>query len=803
MLVPLSWLREFVPYQGTAQELGDRLTMLGLELEGITNPFAGLEAIVVGHVVECGKHPEADKLSVCRVDVGSEVLDIVCGAPNVRQGLKVAVVTVGTTLPNGLTIKKAKLRGAPSGGMICSEAELGLSDEHDGIMELPQHLTPGQLFIEAMGLDTEVLDISITPNRGDCLSILGIARETALAFSLPLTLPEAKLVESDQPAADAVSIHIEAPDLCPMYAARVLENAPSAQSPSWLRYRLHAAGVRAISNHVDVTNYIMLELGQPLHAFDLETVRGAAIHVRGADQDEQFTTLDNKTHTLNPADITIRDAERIVALGGVMGGLNSEITGKSSRVLLECARFNPSHIRRTARRLAQHSEASYRFERGVDQLNADYVLNRAASLMAELSGGTVRKGIVKAEPKPWQAPAITLRRQRAVDLLGVDMPTAFCEGTLTTLGCRLQAGPVAQTTCPETWLVTHPSHRHDLACEADLIEELVRVYGVDNIPPVLPGIIKPLEDTGKPEPAHAFRSRMKHWACGLGLNEAVNYSFVSHKELDFLGQPAEGRISIMNPLSDEQNVLRTHLAAGLLQNLRTNIAQGAHGVRLFEVATSFVAAPQTETTAQESTRLALLLYGNRFDGAWPQTQAEHDYQDMKGIVEHLARHLHLPALSWKQEAVAPWLAPGVGIYAGETCIGYAGRVKPGLADDFHAKKPVWLAELFLDVLYEMHLAQRIRFAPMPTFPAVRRDITFICPHSLEVGAVLACIRSQKLPLLADVKLIDLFEPKGGEERNLTFRLTFRHKEKTLQDVEVDKMRDTAVNGVCKELNVRV
>ena len=806
MLVSLSWLQEFVPYAGSAQQLGDRLTMLGLELDGIVRPFEGIECIIVGHVVACEKHPEAEKLSVCKVDVGTEVLDIVCGAPNVRTGLKVAVVKVGSTLPNGLTIKSAKLRGLPSNGMICSEAELGLSEEHDGIMELPEHVQIGTRLVDALKLDQEVLDISITPNRGDCLSVLGIARETALAFDLPLTLPRLTLHESSHLAKELVSLEIADKDLCPVYQTRVLENAPSAKSPDWMRFRLHAVGIRSIFNHVDVTNYVMMELGQPLHAFDLDIVKGGKVIIAPAKEGELFVTLDGAERKLLASDLTIRDTERAIALAGVMGGQNTEVSASTSRVLLECAIFNPSSIRRTARRLNMHSDASYRFERGVDQVGSAYALERAAQLMAELSGGSVCKGVVKAEPKPWQASTVTLRKSRTVSLLGVGLTTPFCVSTLQRLGCNILSTTEDLVTDPantEVWDVATPSFRPDLTRESDLIEELVRVYGVDRIPAVLPAIIRPLDRAGLPEPIHAFRVRVKNWASGLGLNEAINYSFVSHKELDFLGMAQEGRISIMNPLSDEMNVLRPHLVPGLLQNLRTNISQGAAGGRLFEVATSFVADAASETTANETMRLGIMLYGNRFDAAWPQTQADLDYQDLKGFVEHLATYLHLPAPQYAMSEVAGWLAPCVTITINGKEVGFAGKVRGNVADAFHARKDVWIAELYLDTLYEMHLSQKVQYEPLAMFPPVRRDITFMVAPGVQVDAIIDVVNGMNVPLLEHVRLIDFFEPKGTEEKNLTYRLTFRHKDRTLKDNEVDKQRDAIAKKVIDTLGARV
>ena len=805
MLLSLRWLREFVPYEGTAAALGDSLTMVGLELDGLSQPYEALRPIVVGYVAECGPHPEADKLSVCRVDVGDEVLDIVCGASNVAQGQKVAVVKVGSTLPGGLTIKKAKLRGQPSNGMICSERELGISEEHDGIMVLPQDAKVGSLLLDALELDDEILDISVTPNRGDCLSVLGLAREVAAITGLPLTMPRFEMREAGPDATNALPIEILQPELCPLYHGRIIENAATRQSPDWMRYRLLSIGVRAISNLVDVTNYILMELGQPLHAFDMDCIRGGRIIVCAADEGEKFTTLDGQQRVLTGADITIRDTEGVIALGGVMGGLNSEITEKSSRVFLESAIFNPPSIRRTGRRLGLHSEAGFRFERGVDQQGATFALDRAAALMAELSGGTVRPGIMKAEPLPWKSPSIRLRKSRAEGLLGISLEDTFCSDTLDKLGCK--ARPTQESSGPNpVWDVIPPSYRRDLTREADLIEELVRIYGVDRVPPALPSITQNLEGVGNAETRHSFISRVKHWGRGAGLHESITYSFVSHRDLDHLGIAEKGRISIMNPLSDDLDVLRPHLAPGLLNSLRNNLSQGAASIRLFEIASAFTEDTVSETTAREVPHLGIILCGTRYDRGWPLPAGDLDYLDLKGEIEHLLSSFALTGAVFETahgENAMPWLSPCVSITVQGRCIGFAGKVKPELADPYHAKKPVWTAEIDLDALFALHAARDIRFKPLPVFPPVRRDITFIAAPTITAGRISDAITALKVPLLSSVRLIDCFEPQGKDERNLTFRLTFRHADRTLKDSEADKQRDNIVAGVQKTLEVRV
>lgn len=814
MLLSLKWLREFVPYTGGAEELGEKLTMLGLELDELIHPYKELEALVVGHVLECGRHPDADKLSVCKVDVGSEVLDIVCGAPNVARGQYVVVAPVGAALPGGLVIKKAKLRGQPSHGMICSERELGLSDEHSGIMVLEELLpgstfTPGQAAVEAMNLDTEVLDISITPNRPDCLSVLGLAREAALAWNLPLSLPELDRsgVEATSKALDGLGLEVESGEVAQLYMLQAIEGVKAGKSPAWLRWRLNACGLRSISNIVDVTNYVMLELGQPLHSFDFAKVRGGRVGVALAKEGERLVTLDGQERVLKARDITIRDAEGPIGLGGVMGGANSEIDDASTAVLLESAVFNPSNIRFTSKRLDLPSDAAYRFERGVDQAMTAFALERAALLIARLGGGRMAQKPLSVEPKPLAPPQITLRQGRAEALAGVKFDTSFCHSTLTGLGCKLE--PAGQYD-GAVWRVTPPSWRGDITREADLIEELARVYGVDRIPETLPRIGRGMDKAGPVQPKHKFFSSVKRWAAGLGLNEAVNYSFVGHKDLDFLGLPQEGRISISNPLSSELDVLRTALAPGLLNTLRNNLAQGEGSLRIFELAAAFHADPESPfgTGVREDATLGIMLYGERFASPWPQQAEDMDYLDLKGFVEHLFAHLHLGAPVFRAAglpggAALPWLSPAVEALLDGKALATLGRVRGDLADACHARKDVWLAEIKLDPVYEIWARTQIAFSPLPVYPPVRRDITVIAPLELESGAILAAIAAARPQHMAEAKLVDLYSPKDSKERNLTYRLTFRRPDRTLQDAEVDKERDKVAKSLKDNLPVRI
>ncbi|MFP4316659.1 MAG: phenylalanine--tRNA ligase subunit beta [Desulfovibrionales bacterium] len=797
MRLSLDWLRELTPYEGTVQNLADTLTMLGLEVEEAYNPFPGLGSVVVGHVVERTPHPQADKLSLCRVDVGTEILEIVCGAPNVAQGQNVPVALVGATLPGGLTIKKAKIRGQHSFGMICSEKELELGEGAGGIMVLDPDLPIGTPLVQALNLETTVLDVSITPNRADCLSILGLAREVAAAFELPLSIPHADLDEQGPDCRDEVEILIPEPQYCPLYQARIIRNVAIGPSPAWMRYRLLALGLRPINNIVDVTNYILMELGQPMHAFDEDLLTGRTVKVARAAEGMQFTTLDNQKRTLTAHDLLIWDGEKPVGLAGVMGGANSEIHVGSRNVLLECAVFDPATIRKTARRLGLSSEASYRFERGVDQPGSILALNRGAGLMAAFGGGVVLPHVATAEPVPYKPRTIRFRPERSRSILALDLADEFCERTLSSLGCELSR------TGSDEWKVTPPSYRNDLEREIDLIEEVGRVYGMDRIPSQLPSLSKRLEEIDRKDQTFDFLKSIKTWARGLGLNESINYSFVSSRELDLLEEPAEGRVYICNPLSEDQNVLRTLLVPGLLQNLRLNLGYGNRSLRLFEVAHTFHQSQESETRTRERSHLGLLLAGRRNPAHWPWKEENIDYSDLKGLVEALFAFLRITGVSYTLKEGHPFLSPCVVCERETLEVGVLGRLKSRVAEEYNARSDVWLAELDLELLADLSRQSAICFRNLPTFPPVRRDVTVIAPMTLHMGRIMETIHKVSPTLLEDVQLVDIYqESADAHERNLTLRLTYRHPERTLKDTEVDKVHQKLAQALLDNLPIR-
>lgn len=801
MKITLDWLREFTPYEGEVQVLADKLTMLGLEVDAVFDPFEGIADIVVGHVVECGRHPEADKLSVTRVDVGTEVLDIVCGAPNVAQGQKVAVAKVGTVLPDGLEIKSAKLRGQPSNGMICSERELGLSEDHKGILVLDDAMTPGAKLVDAWDMPRTVVEIDLTPNRADCLSVLGLAREVAMSFGLPLTIPEPEFTECGDKAEDVIRIEIGAPELCPLFQARAFRGVSATQSPAWLRNRLTAIGLRPINAVVDASNYVMFELGQPSHAFDAKLLEGGLLRCALSGQERKFVTLDNQERAILPGDLLIYDAAKPVGLAGVMGGANTETSDDSTDIILECAVFDAPTLRKTARRLGLSSDAGYRYERGVDQNRAPLAIERVTGLIQAHTGAEVLQGLVRQEPKPWVHRKVSFRPARAEMLLGVPAGSEFMDTTLRGLGCEVQSGG-------DTWTVTCPSHRHDLEREADLIEEVGRVYGMDNIPDTLPHIVRSLDNRWsgerKVEPTtFAFLSRLKAWGCGVGLNEAINYSFVGQEDLDNLGLPAEGRIPVANPLTEDQDVMRSAVAPGLLNNLRANLEQADMGLRLFEVARIFEHDAASDTTAREPLRMGILLSGRRFP-AFPFNDDElADYTDLKGLVENLLASLGARDLAFTRLDGHPWLSPAVSVSAEGCDLGVLGRLKPTIAEDYKARHPVWMAELDMDAVRDLLEGRVPCFVNLPKFPPSKRDLTLVAPLDFPVAGIRDGLQGAGQDLLVRVEVIDEYRPATGDVRNLTFRLVYRSPDKTLKDKEVDKAHAAVTKHVVGALPVKL
>ncbi len=798
MLLSLNWLKEFTPYGGPIDDLAHALTMLGLEVEEIFDPFEGIKDIIVGKVVECSPHPRADKLSLCRVDLGTgELVDIVCGAPNVDKGQFVPVAPVGSTLPSGMKIKKAKIRGTYSHGMICSERELGLGEDHSGIMVLEGNPEPGERLRDFLDLDTTVLDIGMTPNRADCLSVLGIAREVAAYFDLPLNIPSTDVSSIESEEATSVEIEIRDPEDCPLYMAREIRGVKIGPSPSWMRYRLVALGLRPINNVVDITNYVLLEFGHPLHGFDRGLLKGNTIAVARPDREVSIRTLDGQERRVSSHDILIWDSERPVALAGIMGGEETEINESTEDVLLECAIFNPSRIRRTARRMGLSTEASYRFERGVDQLGAERAINRAAYLIHRFAGGRLLRGVAKKEPKKWTAPSIPFRPLRAKRLLCVDVDEAYCLDILGKLGCKVEKKGEGE------YKISPPSYRLDLEREIDLVEEIGRFYGLEKIPAVLPGIKKSLErGEDSPQVGYEFLFKIKQWARGIGLQEAITYSFVGREEMVRFGAREEEMVSIQNPLASDQDTMRCVVVAGLLNVVKTNLGRLNRDLHLFEVARTFVWDEREETGVKETNKLAIVLEGRRHPRTWAHGKDNWDFYDIKAMVEHLFSTFEIEGYEYEEIQERRVVDRAVKILLDGREMGFMGRLIPSLAEHYHAKDNLWLCEIDLDLLFAHYIKHKTTFKEWSKFPPVYRDMTLVCPPEVRFKDILGCVKEAKTPLLEEISLIDVYEPPRGGERNLTIRMTYRHSRKNLTDREVDKVHGELGRHIIKRLPVR-
>ena len=795
MKLTLDWLQSYVDLRGLSPEkLADHLTMLGLEVDSVSPLYPELAALRTGLVLAADKHPSADKLTVCKVQIGEQVHQIVCGAPNVRQGLAVVVALPGTLLPGDVKISKSKIRGVESAGMICSERELGLSSAHEGIMELPESTEHGRSFLEAMGLNDTMIEVDLTPNRPDCASVIGIAREVAGIVRQPLTLPVAGAA-IDQVSND-FTVDIERPDLCPRYAARLVRNVTIAPSPWWLRKRLLSIGLRPINNVVDITNFVMMEYGQPLHAFDFDTLARKKIVVRCPRENEMtFTTLDGSERQLETETMMICDGDKPVAVAGVMGGLNSEVTDKTTTVLLESACFNPVSVRRTARRLGLTSEASYRFERGVDPKGTIDALNRAVQLMCELAGGEAPDDGVDCYPGRTETSPLMLDVARCNDLIGITLSAPEIAALLNSIGL---AATVRDHAAIE---VVPPAFRVDIEREADLVEEVARLYGYDNIPVSLPKVelSYPEQDSQRQR-----RLALARRLAGGGFTEAINYSFIAEKHVDMLAlaadDPRRKVVRLLNPISEDQGVMRTTLLPGLLENLRRNLNFQQNSVRLFEIGKVFM---PRDGAAQplETMRLAGVMCGNRHGAAAPLHYKEErvDIFDVKGCVQFILAALDIsgadsdatftpPARDCGEPFSEDGYSLDISVASGK--IGTLGKIRDEVLRNFAIKQQVYYFDLDFAALCEAPSDAR-KFSSLPVYPAVERDIALVVPEEVAAGELLAAVRRHPDKLVERCELFDVFRgekiPAGC--KSVALSITYRSASKTLTEKNVEKSHE--------------
>ncbi len=801
MRVSVNWLKDFVDIDISPHELAERLTMTGVEVETLDPVGHSLQDIVAAKILSVSRHPEADRLFLCHVDVGDGEVPVVCGAPHLRKGMLVPMALPGTRLPGGMKVKESRIRGERSVGMLLAEDEMGLTDDHTGVMTLPPDLSPGTRVSEALSLEDWALDIDVTPNRPDCASVMGIAREIAAFTGQRLKRPEIRMTPGPTSIEDLTQVHIDDPKGCPRYAAGVIRGVTLSPSPFWLRYRLHVSGVRAINNIVDVTNYVLLETGHPLHAFDYDRLRENRIVVRRAKEGEVFTTLDGQSHTLNGEALMICDAERAVALAGIMGGLNSEIYEGSTNVLVESAFFDPVTIRRGAKRLGLATEASYRFERGADIEGVLYALQRALMLIAQLGGGEVAKGLIDNYPNPHIPPVIDLRVDRANDLLGFSISQETVAGYLKALEMEVQEVETNRLR------VTPPSFRVDLTREVDLIEEVARMEGFDKISVTFPSI-RPSDEVDPPE--HVTAETVREIMVGLGFNEVINYSFVSPDTADLLGageeSPFRSFVPILNPLTVDQSVMRTSLVPGILETIKTNVVYGEKDLRLFEWGKVFTHM-ETNTLPREEPFLAAVMTGSLNQKQWYCEEKGVDFYDIKGSFEALLRALGLRDVLFKRGDMPPYYNPEISslIRFSDAVIGYVGQIRPAVMARFDLEDTTaYLFELDINALLG-RMPEGISFEPLAKFPAVFRDISLVVKKQVESIKIQEIVKREGGDLVESVRLYDLYE--GGKmdaaEKAMTLRVCYRSRQGTLEGKEVNRLHEAITERIRQETGARL
>jgi len=794
------WLSDLLPgTEMTPEEMAERLAQRGAPVEGISSPGAQLAEVVVGRVLDTGPHPNADRLSVCTVDGGAGQVQVVCGAPNVRKGAWYPFAPVGATLPGGLRIKKAKIRGEVSEGMLCSAKELRLGSDHTGIMEIHGSFTPGAPLVGALGLDDVTLEVEITANRGDLLSHLGLARELAPTGGPGPTLPviprgeretRERVRDARRVSVGGVTVEVLAPDLCPRYIAAVVRGVRVGPSPGWLQERVRGAGARPVNNIVDATNFVMLELGQPMHAFDLARLSGSRIVLRRSSAAERsFTTLDGHERALTPDMLMICDADRAVAIAGVMGGADSEVHGDTTDVLLECAWFDPKSIRSTRRTLGMSTDASYRFERGVDREGMQLALERCIEVILATAGGRVEGPVLDcSEPEP-EAPLVSLRLSRVERLLGVPFASGRVRELLAPLGFEVTAadGDVMRFRVPGFRTL-------DVTREVDLIEEIARTHGYDRFPAEL-GAYRP--GTVPDHPLFQLEDRIRRHLVSRGLFEAQTPAFAPS---------GEGDVRVANPLAATEPFLRNRILPALLRRVSYNLMRGNRDVRLFEIGTSFGKRDKGEPPS-ETPHLAAVLTGARAPEHWSDTGEQLDLWDLKGLLESIVERIH-PEGGRVVEAEGAPLTPfqqGACFEARSgdgSLTGHGGRVRAEEIDTPAWAGPVWGIEIRLPE--EPAPEPAMIYDPLPQFPGVERDLALLVPRSVPAGRVLELLRQHGGGWLEAVDVFDLYEGEHlpADVRSIGFRLRFRSREGTLQDDQVDRTVSDLAERLTGTLGVR-
>lgn len=799
MIISLNWLKEYVDLEGISpEEIEEKLTTSGLEVDEMIDKGKAFNNFVVGYVKEKKKHPNADRLSLCTVSDGEKDYNVVCGAPNVEGGQKIVFAKVGAVIPEGgFEIKKAKLRGEVSEGMICSEKELGLGDDHDGIMVLDENLEEGTPIADVFGLNDVQYDIAVTPNRQDALSHIGVARDLAALLNKELKKPEIDIKEGEEDANELASFEIQNSDDCPRYSGRVVTGIKIKESPEWLKQRLISVGSRPINNVVDVTNFILHELGQPLHAFDLDTVAHSKIIVRSAGEKQKFITLDSKERQLEPTDLMICDGTKPVAIGGVMGGENSEVTDDTVNVLIESAYFRPGTVRATAKRLGMSTDASYRFERGTDPDGTVYAANRAAQLIAELGGGTVAKGAIDAYPNKVEPREVKLRYGRIERILGYKVPDEEVKRILNKLELKVLEEN------DDTLLVNVPPFRHDIEREIDLIEEVARIYGYDKIPEIDHLSVTLEEKVDQSEKADEYRNIL----VGLGFSEIVTNSLLNEKIAGTFGTP----VKLLNPQSAEMSHLRPSLLPGMLGTISRNIKVNERDLRLFETGHVFELKEDGKAIGSfddfnERETLVLALTGSAVNDEWHSENRKYDIYDLKGVVgEFLSKNYLDKMLNYSYyQKNSTYFDYGFNVIVNDLSVALCGKVSGKFADLYDIEQDVFAAVINITELKRLR-AEEKTYTEVLKYPKVIRDSAFVLDRTVDADSVIEVIKEGASNLLKNVKLFDIFESDnlGKGKKSLAFQLEYYDVKRTLTEDEVEKDFWNSINLVKKKLNAEL
>lgn len=801
MRVPYNWLREYVPVELDPEELADRMTMAGIAVEELDDPGAPYRDLCVGEVCDLQPHLQTENLLICRVRLAGGEITVVTAARNLNVGDKVPVALSGVRLPGGTVIEEADFQGVVSQGMLCSEEELGLSRGSEGIMVLPPEIALKDDLAAILGLDSPVLVLELTPNRADCYGMLGVAREVAALTGCRLCPPELNVLEDTaRKIGEFIEVELCDPELCPRYTGRVFFDLQVQESPLWLKTRLLAAGIRPVNNVVDLTNYVMWEMNQPLHAFDLDRLTGKKILVRRAERGEPLTTLDETERVLTTEDLVIADAEKAQGIAGVMGGRASEVSAQTRTVFLEAAYFSPVNTRRTAQNLAISSEAAVRFGKGLDPEGPPASLNRMAHLLEKIGAGRTAAGIIDKYPKPVPAGKVRLRTDRVNKLLGLELESGYMEEILRRLnfGISKEKEGIFQ--------VGVPSYRQDIENEADLAEEIARIHGYDKIPPTYPAAKRP----GALTPRQQFEGRIRNLMQGHGFSEIVTYSFHGERVFDRINLPDDDplrrAVRLKIPLSEESSLMRTTLLGSMLEVLSYNTKRKEDNLSLYELARVYLPAADGETLPREDLHLAGGLMGRMNGEGWNQPATQADFYDGKGVLEALLTEVK--AEEWAfQRGEHPALHPGRTAFLtvqGRRA-GVVGEVHPEVRETFGLSFPAVLFEVDMECIWAAVGKGIIQVKPLPKFPPVLRDIALVLPAEIPVNEVMRLLSVTGGNILEKAELFDVYS--GGsipkDRRSLAFSLIFRLPERTLQDDEVNEVLEQIITRLAAEFNAEV